>query len=407
MMSEAGVTADAWTVVQLGEIAERRTTSWQPGGAAVPYVGLEHIRPYELELLDCGNSDSVGSNKTVFCEGDILYGKLRPYFRKCVQAPYAGVCSTDIWVITTKNPKDVDQGFLYWVLADISFSDFANQGETGTRMPRANWGYVSGYEVALPTIDEQRRIRDLLDVVATLIEQKRRLVDHFDQMIQAEGAYAIEASEEVTEVRLVDVATFTNGYSYTSEELVEVSSSALVNLKNFGRRGGFRLDGLKPFVGNPKASQIVSPGDVLVAKTDLTQEAEVVGRCMRMPLLPKFESYVASLDVAIVRPSGILSKEVILSLLSQPDFREHCLGYANGTTVLHLSKEALPAYVLPIPDSERVLTLDTVVRTLATQQDVVLDSLQKLIEARDALLPALLAGEITIEKAEQIVGGLS
>lgn len=289
-----------WRAVRLGAIAERRTISWQPGDGSVPYIGLEHIRPYDLEMLDCGSSDSVSSNKTVFKKGDILYGKLRPYFRKCVRASYDGVCSTDIWVLRSADPTIVDDAFLYWVLADVAFSDFANQGETGTRMPRANWNHVKTYEVLLPPISEQRRIGALLNSFASLIEQKRHQIELIDDLIQAEGALAIDLSDELVEVPLTEVATVTNGYSYKSEELVERSSSGLVNLKNFGRYGGFRVDGVKPFNGVPKPAQVLSPGDVLVAKTDLTQEAEVVGRCVRMPHLPRFDTYVASLDVAIV-----------------------------------------------------------------------------------------------------------
>lgn len=400
-MSELGASRDDWSIVEFGKVAVRRTGGWQPGGASVPYVGLEHIRPYELELLECGSSDDVNSGKTFFREGDILYGKLRPYFRKCVRAPYDGVCSTDIWVVIPKDSSLTDSGFLYWVVADSAFSDFANQGETGTRMPRANWDYVSRYEVALPPISEQRRISKLLDAFASMIEQKRRQVEIIDQLIEVEGSLALDSSVETSEVPLSEIASFTNGYSYKSEELVERSQKGLVNLKNFGRRGGFRLDGLKPFDGSPKPSQLLHEGDVLVAKTDLTQDAEVVGRCVRMPRLPRFDTYVASLDVAIVRPKATVSKETLLALLSQTEFRDHCLGYANGTTVLHLSKEALPAYVVTLPDAERTSRLTATVSALAAQQDSSLESMQRLIQTRDTLLPLLLSGELTITQVEQ------
>jgi len=67
------------------------------------------------------------------------------------------------------------------------------------------------------------------------------------------------------------------GRSYKSEELVE-SDTALVTLKSFARGGGYRPDGLKSFTGTFKPEQVVTPGELVIACTDVTQAAEVIGR---------------------------------------------------------------------------------------------------------------------------------
>jgi type I restriction enzyme S subunit len=105
-----------------------------------------------------------------------LFGKLRPYFQKVVRPPFSGVCSTDIWALYPVDDLQVDPGFLHWVVADPAFSDFANSAETGTRMPRASWQWVSTYEMALPPPEEQRRIADVLDVLDERIEVANHLV---------------------------------------------------------------------------------------------------------------------------------------------------------------------------------------------------------------------------------------
>ena len=63
------------------------------------YIGLEHIEQGSLKLLGVGNSSNAISNKFIFEKGQILFGKLRPYFRKVVLSKFNGVCSTDIWVV--------------------------------------------------------------------------------------------------------------------------------------------------------------------------------------------------------------------------------------------------------------------------------------------------------------------
>ena len=125
-----------------------------------PYIGLEHIGESTLSLVGTGVASDVTSTKSRFREGDILFGKLRCYFRKVVRAPFNGVCSTDIWV--TRAKEGVDQGFLYYCMASQSFVDFADSGSEGTRMPRAQWEWVSRYKTPLPPFSEQRRIAHIL-----------------------------------------------------------------------------------------------------------------------------------------------------------------------------------------------------------------------------------------------------
>src|SRR4051812_13982836 len=67
------------------------------------YVGLEHIEPGFPTLTSHGDERDVTSGKTVFRVNDVLFAKLRPYLRKSVVAPSAGICSTDILVLRAKN----------------------------------------------------------------------------------------------------------------------------------------------------------------------------------------------------------------------------------------------------------------------------------------------------------------
>jgi type I restriction enzyme S subunit len=148
-------------------------------------------------------------------------------------------------------------------------------------------------------------------------------------------------------------------------------------------------------------------GDAMVAKTDLTQDAEVIGRCLRMPGLPQFESYVASLDIAIVRTKGKIPQLTLCALLAQPEFRNHCLGYVNGTTVLHMSKAALETYSVPVLDGSQVSELTTRVEALAAHQDRTLIELYHLQEMRDFLLPRLVSGDLRVAAAEELVEAMT
>ena len=90
-----------WTKQKIYEIAEEQRISYTPNSFEnLPYIGLENIQEGNLRLSGIGNSTEVISQKKKFYKGDILYGSLRPYFRKVVKAKFDGVSSTDITAVS-------------------------------------------------------------------------------------------------------------------------------------------------------------------------------------------------------------------------------------------------------------------------------------------------------------------
>ena len=172
-----------WKTYRLGEIAELRKEQIIPNGTEQPYIGLDHIEQQSLRLNGVGSSNNVISNKFKFYSGDILYGKLRPYFRKVYQPKFDGVCSTDIYVI--KNKRPVEQNYLYYLIATEEFTNIANSGSSGTRMPRADWKQLQNSEWNLPTIETQKEIAAILSSLDDKIELNLQMNQTLEAMAQA------------------------------------------------------------------------------------------------------------------------------------------------------------------------------------------------------------------------------
>lgn len=124
----------------------------------VKYIGLEHINAEDLSLNGFGTSSDVDSSKYRFSKGDILFGKLRPYFRKAIIAEFDGVCSTDIWVIRPKASQDAN--FLFYWISSNDFVEKVNMASEGTRMPRAKWSVAS--ELKKPVVKNEQKIGSVL-----------------------------------------------------------------------------------------------------------------------------------------------------------------------------------------------------------------------------------------------------
>ena len=177
-------TKTEWQVKVFGDCAALIRESVSPSDLGdTPYIGLEHIGENTLSLVGQGVASSVTSTKSRFRQGDILFGKLRCYFRKVVRAPCDGICSTDIWV--TRAKKGVDQDFLYYCMVSQSFVDFADSGSIGPRMPRAKWEWVSRYKIPLPPLSEQRCIAHILGTLDDKIELNRQMNETLEAMARA------------------------------------------------------------------------------------------------------------------------------------------------------------------------------------------------------------------------------
>jgi type I restriction enzyme S subunit len=139
-----------WKYGALGDVAETARRQIQPEAmtAEMLYVGLEHIPRQSLGLDSWGTADGLESAKSCFTKGDILFGKLRPYFHKVAIAPFAGVCSTDILVCTAKA-----QGYYSFVTMHLFSSElvaYAERLSNGAKMPRVNWKDLAAYELVVP-----------------------------------------------------------------------------------------------------------------------------------------------------------------------------------------------------------------------------------------------------------------
>ena len=148
--SELGEIPEGWEVGTLGDVAEHTRRGIQPNkiGLDTPYIALEHMPKRCIALSDWGTADGLESNKFEFRQGEILFGKLRPYFHKVGVAPIDGVCSTDIVVVGPRGSQWF--GFALGHASSIEFVEYTNAASTGTKMPRTSWNDMARYELVLP-----------------------------------------------------------------------------------------------------------------------------------------------------------------------------------------------------------------------------------------------------------------
>jgi type I restriction enzyme S subunit len=185
--STLGHIPKGWTAGKLGDIGTNSRRSIKPGDIAphTPYIALEHMPRRCIALGDWDDSADVASGKSAFKKGEILFGKLRPYFHKVGVALFDGVCSTDILVLAPKSPEWF--GFLLGHASSDELIQFTDLASTGTKMPRTNWSDISSFKVALPpkpiAAAFTRNIQPMVDRIHANLHQSRTLATLRDTLL--------------------------------------------------------------------------------------------------------------------------------------------------------------------------------------------------------------------------------
>ena len=160
--SELGLVPKGWRVGTLGDVAQTARQQMQVSDlhADLHYVGLEHIPRKSLSLTAWGNAEGLESAKAAFSEGDILFGKLRPYFHKVVIAPFSGVCSTDILVCQPRTKAYF--GLVAMHLFSETLIEYADRLSNGAKMPRVNWKDLAAYPICIPPTDVATELNEAI-----------------------------------------------------------------------------------------------------------------------------------------------------------------------------------------------------------------------------------------------------
>jgi type I restriction enzyme S subunit len=162
----------AWEVVPLGNLVDTVKDGAAPNNSdtTTPYVGLEHIARKSIALSAWSTADQATSQKIAFRRGDILFGKIRPYFHKVAFASFDGIASTDAIIMRPK--KSEVAGLVLETVFSDPFVTAATASSTGSKMPRADWNVMKRYGVALPNqgSDTLSKYQDLFRPIVSKID---------------------------------------------------------------------------------------------------------------------------------------------------------------------------------------------------------------------------------------------
>ena len=150
------------------------------------YIGLENIVSWNGKRVET-ESQYDKNQSILFRQGDILWGKLRPYLAKVFHAQNDGCCSGEFCVIRIN--KGNSERYFWNLLISSEFVSTVDRSTYGTKMPRANADFIRNVVVPIPPLEEQTLIANFLDAecarIDAVIEQTRASIEEYKKLKQA------------------------------------------------------------------------------------------------------------------------------------------------------------------------------------------------------------------------------
>ena len=363
-MPDPAAVPDGWQAARLGDVASIRREQVRPaGGDSRLYVALEHIDSAG-SLNGYGTASDSISNKTVFCKGDTLYGKLRPNLRKVIRAEVDGVCSTDILAVFAR--EGADGPFLSQLLRSNLLHAHAMRGVAGTKMPRTSWNHLRTFTLPIPPLAEQRAIAAVLDAIDEAIERTEEVIAATERLRDAllhelltrglpgrhsewadvPGLGTVPACWDV--VRLGDVLSST---TYGTNVPLDGSGSTPILRMNNLQGGKIDLSEVRhaELPDRERGLNLVS-GDILFNRTnslDLVGKVAVVRDDLPQPI--SFASYLVRLRVRESQADGFW----LASLLGSPSCQARIRRLATpAVSQANINPTSLRTLTIPLPRIE-------------------------------------------------------
>ena len=380
--------SDTWEQRKFEEIAVRSSVICSDD--TLPRVEYEDIVSGTGRLNKDIYAKQSSKSGIAFHQGDVLYGKLRPYLQNWLLPTFDGLAVGDFWVL---QPQNADSSFLYRLIQSRQFDEVANQS-TGTKMPRADWKLVSKTVFSIPSnISEQAAIGTYFTALDSLITLHQRKYDKLtnvkksmlEKMFPQNGSNAPEIrfkgfTEAWEQRKFSDLVQIERGGSPRPiDDFITDSPDGLnwVKIGDAPAQGNYitkTAEKIKP-EGLSKTRE-VHPGDLILSNSMSFGKPYIMG----------IDGCIHDGWLLIRNTYKVFDLTFLCHLLGTPQMIIQYKSLAAGSTVNNLNKELVGNTVVTIPTIKEQRVLGQYLETLDNLITLHQRELEKLKNLKKACL---------------------
>ena len=347
-----------------------------------------------------------------FKQGDVLVANIRPYLKKVWYADSEGGCSSDVLVFRAKNGHD--SNFLYAVLMQDTFFDYAMQGAKGSKMPRGDKDQIMRYEIPTFSTDEEENIGKMVVDITSKNAINRRINDNLEAMAKqlydywfvqfdfpneegkpyksSGGAMVwnkklkreIPSCFEV--VNMGKLCDFRNGINYSKDETG--NDYQIVNVRNISS-SRILLDG-EDFdvitVPTSKAENyVLKPDDIIIARSGCPGSTRL--------LLSSANTLFCGFIICC-SPNDSSMRNYLVYCLKQLEGTNATTS--GGSILQNVSQDTLKGLHVIVPKKQIIDKFNKTIELIFARMLNCLKESKALTKQRDELLPLLMNGQATV-----------
>lgn len=349
------------------------------------YVSTENMVPNKGGIVDAGALPSAQYTQQ-YIKDDILVSNIRPYFKKIWMADDDGGCSNDVLVFRAE--CGCDSTFLYYVLANDAFFNYASATSKGTKMPRGDKTAIMQYEVPCFNHETQLRIGKLLRSIDDRITVNKKINDNLQQQLFSLYENMATASPCLKEYTLSNLCDFQEGYvnppqthpEYFDGEVkwlraVDINESFIIETSRTLTKAGFE--------SAKKSALLFEPNTIAISKS---------GTIGRLGIIADYMCGNRAVINIAPHDTNMLAFIYCFLKSKQREFPDMAVGSVQKNLYVSL----LEPLSVSIPDNESLTAFNAVGASILGMIHNNCVENTDLANLRDTILPKLMSGEIDV-----------
>ena len=362
-MSEV-LTKSMWTNVAFGDVVRQVKDKVDPEESGLErYIAGEHMVTDDLKIRRWGliGDDYLGPAFHMrFKPGQVLYGSRRTYLRKVALADFEGITANTTFVLESKDPEVLLPELLPFIMQTESFHEHSIKESKGSVNPYVNFSDLVWYEFALPPLEEQRRIAEVLQAAQNLKERMRFAQDALHDVSSSwiENQLASNEWPECIATDVLDRATVgivikpadlyvPEGTGVPALRSLNISPHRLVmdDCVNISHEGH-----------NDHTKSQLQSGDLAIVRSGRPGDAAVI---------PEGMGELNCIDLIIATPGKDLRSEFLCAVLNSRYGRRQFASGIAGTAQKHFNVGLFKKLKIPVP---QLITQDAFILQLQQLQ---------------------------------------
>ena len=417
--------------IKLSKITTKIGSGSTPRGGSEVYTneGITFIRSQNVQdmyfnknnLVFIDKNQADGLKAVAVQKGDILLNITGDSIARCCKVPESLLparVNQHVAIIRCKDIKDADYLVYYLQYIKSYLMQICKVGGTRNALTKEA---ISNLKILM--LDNRENQANVLELINKKIELNNRINAELEAMAKtlydywfvqfdfpneegkpykSSGGKMVYNSILKREIpggwsvdRLQPYINFKRGISYKSNEISDIQGKEFLNLNSFSLKGEFKIEGTKYFIGKYNQESLVSSGGLVVAITDVTRNADIIGKAFIIPNIFE-DGALISCDVVSVT-SERLNKFYLEQLFNSTYYHSYIKYYASGTLVLHLNLNGINWFNTILPPVGLLNQFEKFCKPILKKKVVILKENKQLIELRDWLLPMLMNGQVTVK----------